>query len=125
LKNGITFRISQNGPSIIIPDDYFEKSYHLDKDIRIPGNRIYGPNFCQFIPADENLRAARISAKNTIYSKIITTIKNPNGNIYEFTDLQEFAKTHNLNVKTLQIQRKKRSTNFCGGWSILQVIDLR
>ena len=55
----------------------------------------------------------------------INGLKDPNGNIYEFTDLQEFAKTHNLNIKTLQIQRKKRSTNFCGGWSILRVIDLR
>jgi hypothetical protein len=108
-----------------LPNDYFERSYHLDKDIKVPGNRIYGPNTCQFVLAEENIKAAGESSKKTIQSKIITTIKDPNGNIYKFTDLQEFAKTHNLNVKTLQIQRKKRSTNFCGGWSILQVIDLR
>jgi hypothetical protein len=101
------------------------RSYHLEKDIKVPGNRIYGPNTCQFVLAEENIKAAGESSKKTIQSKIITTIKDPNGNIYKFTDLQEFAKTHNLNVKTLQIQRKKRSTNFCGGWSILQVIDLR
>ena len=27
---------------------------HLDKDILIPGNKIYGPNACMFIPQDIN-----------------------------------------------------------------------
>jgi len=32
-------------------------TYHLDKDIRIKGNRQYGPDACKFVTRSENLRA--------------------------------------------------------------------
>jgi hypothetical protein len=31
-----------------------EKSYHLDKDILIPGNKVYSPNTCTLVPVEIN-----------------------------------------------------------------------
>lgn len=33
---------------------FFEPSYHLDKDLLVPGNKEYGPDFCRFVPAYAN-----------------------------------------------------------------------
>lgn len=33
--------------------------YQLDKDIRVPGNKVYGPSFCKFVTRAENLAARR------------------------------------------------------------------
>lgn len=30
-------------------DNYIE-GYHLDKDLKVPGNKVYGPQYCMFIP---------------------------------------------------------------------------
>ena len=34
--------------------DHNEKSYHLDKDILVPGNCVYSPETCVFVPAPVN-----------------------------------------------------------------------
>lgn len=33
-----------------------DKSYHLDKDIKVPGNRTYCKDTCMFVPGVENVR---------------------------------------------------------------------
>lgn len=33
---------------------YYIQDYHLDKDLFIPNNKVYGPNTCLFIPKDLN-----------------------------------------------------------------------
>lgn len=35
-----------------------DHSYHLDKDLRVPGNRVYSRDTCQFVPARANLSDA-------------------------------------------------------------------
>lgn len=37
------------------------EGYHFDKDLKVPGNKTYGPNVCQFVPAKANLHAARVT----------------------------------------------------------------
>lgn len=33
---------------------HYVQGFHLDKDILVPGNKVYGPNFCEFIPPELN-----------------------------------------------------------------------
>jgi hypothetical protein len=35
------------------------RRYQLDKDMRVPGNKTYGPQYCQFVTQQENLAARR------------------------------------------------------------------
>ena len=41
------------------------EGWHLDKDILVKGNKIYGPDFCAFVPAEVNsLRNTRSRARS-------------------------------------------------------------
>lgn len=44
-------------------NQYYRDGYHLDKDILIPGNKIYGPQTCLFVPAWLNAMFAHRSRK--------------------------------------------------------------
>jgi hypothetical protein len=33
---------------------FYIPGYHLDKDILVPGNKIYGPRYCRFVPPNIN-----------------------------------------------------------------------
>lgn len=50
--------------------------YHIDKDTLVPGNRIYGPETCQFILAEEN----RKQGSDTLRASIRDT---QTGEVYE------------------------------------------
>ena len=103
------------------PKDYSSDLYHVDKDLLVPGNRIYSPEFCQFISSRENSIAGSINRANKHKMLFKTIIRSPTGEISEFVDLREFAEKHNLNINTLQIARKEKKQNFLGGWSIISV----
>ena len=64
-------------------------NYALDKDTKIPGNKIYSPETCQFIYNGDNTKASNRS-KN-IYKGI-----DPSGNIFYFRNQRRFAETHNM-----------------------------
>lgn len=36
-------------------DRHYVEGYHLDKDILVPGNKVYGPDTCCFVPGEINL----------------------------------------------------------------------
>lgn len=37
--------------------------YQLDKDIKIPGNKVYGPDACMFVTQQDNLKARKLKKK--------------------------------------------------------------
>lgn len=43
-------------PTIEGYEEWLCGGYHLDKDIKIEGNKIYGPDTCMFVPAERNIR---------------------------------------------------------------------
>lgn len=71
--------------------DWFDANYidgyHLDKDIKIEGNRIYSPEACSFVSLTEN----NIKAKAKHYKFI-----NPEGEVVEIYNLASFCRENNL-----------------------------
>lgn len=59
----------------------------LDKDIRIKGNKVYGPDFCTFVTNSEN--TAEYCAKS--YSLI-----SPNGKVVNLFNLRSFCRDNDL-----------------------------
>jgi hypothetical protein len=64
------------------------KDYHLDKDALIEHNRVYGPDTCCFLTAQQNTEVAL--AKHYAFTS-------PDGKIIEVFNLATFCKKHNLN----------------------------
>lgn len=60
----------------------------LDKDIKVDGNKIYGPEFCVFVSPFDNYEKA--GAK-------IYKLKNPQGKSVEVYNLRKFCRDNNLN----------------------------
>jgi len=63
------------------------RSYALDKDIKVEGNKIYSPETCLFVTSAENAIKA-----NAISFKIVS----PCGKLVEFYNLSEFSRANGL-----------------------------
>lgn len=61
--------------------------YQLDKDIKIEGNKVYGPDTCLFVSPTDN--AIKAHAKHHIF-------KSPDGKIIEVYNLCKFCRENNL-----------------------------
>lgn len=66
--------------------------HHLDKDIKINGNKVYSPETCIFANLQENNEKAQ--AKN--YS-----IKSPTGEVFSVYNLSKFCRENGLEVRDL------------------------
>jgi len=60
---------------------------HLDKDIKIKGNRQYSPDACLFVTAAENAREATAKSYKVI---------SPSGDIIEIYNMRKFCMENNL-----------------------------
>lgn len=63
--------------------DNFIDGYTLDKDKLVAGNRIYAPEFCCFIPREENTEISQAKAYK---------FKNPMGKLIEVFNLNKFCR---------------------------------
>lgn len=61
--------------------------YQLDKDIKVDGNKVYGPDFCMYVTADENSIKAHARYANYI---------NPNGDLVEVYNITAFCRERGL-----------------------------
>ncbi len=66
--------------------NYIE-GYHLDKDIKINGNKVYSPSACLFVSPSEN--AIEANSKHFNFT-------NPDGYKIDVYNLSEFCRTNNL-----------------------------
>lgn len=67
------------------------KGFHLDKDLMVLGNRVYGPNFCSFIPQEVNKVLLSNSRVRGVYPQGISK----HGNLYRVS-VSMSGKTHRI-----------------------------
>ena len=88
----------------------YVEGYHIDKDIIVEGNSIYGPDTCKFVSPQANTEKAR--------SKHYT-LMSPEGVKTSVYNMRKFARDHNLdntcihNVATGKAGKHK-------GWTLFQ-----
>lgn len=92
------------------PEKY-GRDVHLDKDIRIEGNKIYSPEACSFVTAYNN--AAKAAG---CYGRSVK-IMSPNGITHEVTNVMEFCSNIGMPYKGFQhlISGKRKSNH---GWTV-------
>jgi len=68
-------------------DNNYIDEYHLDKDIKVEGNRVYSPAFCGFVPQSDN--TIKALAKNFEFIS-------PDSGVFYIYNLASFCRKHNL-----------------------------
>jgi hypothetical protein len=71
--------------------NYIE-GFHLDKDIKIDGNKVYSPKTCLFVSQADN--AAKANAKSYIFNS-------PTGDIVRIYNLSDFCRRNNLHPSNM------------------------
>ena len=99
------------------PKDFTPSKYHIDKDIKVPGNKVYGPTTCTFVLVAENCSDS--GRRQAMDSKLFYTFLTPSGTQVTTNNLSEFARNNSLNKKSFQNALKKESKNFLGGYSFI------
>lgn len=84
--------------------------YDLDKDIKVKGNRMYGPNTCSIVLAETNIA---FSKENKSLIKLVC----PNGELFEIDNVSKFAKSKDLQP-TLLWKVIKGLRNHHKGWRL-------
>ena len=75
--------------------------YHLDKDMIVEGNKVYGPDTCSFVSPTDN--AVEANAK-------YYTFVSPEGDVVEVYNLSEFCREKNLsqtNMSAVHLMKRK------------------
>lgn len=81
---------------------------HIDKDIKIKGNRVYGPSTCMMVSARENT----VEAKAKTYTMI-----NPDGNSVTFYNMCQFSRDNGLTQSALSAVYHGKNRHH-KGWTI-------
>lgn len=86
---------------------------HVDKDIRVAGNKIYSPETCLMVTPEENgLQASK-------YRMYKTKVKNKNtGQVVVISNQSEFAREYGIRQGEIgRLVRRERKT--CHGWVVV------
>ena len=91
-------------------EKWFNENYshglHIDKDVKVKGNRVYGPNTCSFVSQAENSIEAH--AKSWVFLS-------PSGEKHEIYNLNQFVRDQGLCQSSMsQVHSGKR--NHHKGW---------
>lgn len=81
---------------------------HLDKDIKIKGNKVYSPKACMFVPVKENSADGPSKAYRLI---------NKSGVVFNVYNLSKFCRDNNINRSTMGSVCDGRVSSH-KGWSI-------
>ena len=86
------------------PNDGAE--YQLDKDLKIIGNKVYGPDACSYVTHEENMQSHAKTYK----------IKSPEGVIVDITNLSKFCLKNGLDTSNV-LKVINGVKPVCKGWS--------
>ena len=88
-------------------EENYVEGYHLDKDIKIEGNRIYGPDTCMLVSRQDNNEKAKAK-----HYKVV----NPEGVVVSIYNMNKFCRDNNLTAKNLsKVYHGKRKHH--KGWT--------
>lgn len=87
-------------------ENYIE-GYQLDKDIKVEGNKIYGPDTCMFVSNQENSEKA-----NAKYYKMLS----PDGIVTEIYNMAQFCEGTDLTATNMIKVYKGRAKTY-KGWT--------
>ena len=88
--------------------------YHLDKDLKYAGNKVYSKQFCSLVPAEKNQKVT----KNRKFGHYVA--QHDDGTVVEFKNQRAFARDYGLCYKNLGRSIKKGGRT--KGWRIVEVI---
>ncbi|AGB62742.1 hypothetical protein [Bacillus phage phiAGATE] len=94
-------------------DAYIKETFHLDKDIKIEGNKIYSPQTCMFVKPEENFKPT--------YEVRMRECKavSPKNEVFMFKNREEFCRQHSLNpLMCTSVSRGSKVTTRVGSLSI-------
>ena len=94
------------------PDTDDISKYHLDKDIRVLGNKVYSPDTCSIVEAHVNLSFS--NKNNKLYNLI-----SPTGSVCAVTNVTAFANARGVQP-TLLWKVIKGQRNHHKGWTLLK-----
>lgn len=95
--------------------DWYEENsidgFHLDKDIMVNGNRVYSPEFCQFVSPSDNAKKA--NEKTLVHYDLI----DPDGNVHSGFNCRELCQKYGLLTSCISdLLKGKRKTH--KGWRL-------
>lgn len=68
------------------------EKYELDKDIKLPGNKVYSPQTCSFVTKKENSTECNKRTKSKLHKMI-----SPSGERVDIVNMSEFSSINGLN----------------------------
>ena len=88
-------------------ENYIE-GYQLDKDIKVPGNKVYGPDTCMFVTLAKNVAAARATT---------VVLRSPTGERVEVYNISKFAGENGLHAGQLSAIKTGKEKQH-KGWTL-------
>ena len=89
-------------------NEHYIEGYHLDKDIKVPGNKVYGPDTCTFVPASANIEKARA---------VTVMLRSPKGERVEVYNISKFARENGLDQGALSKVKNGKAKHH-KGWTL-------
>lgn len=86
-------------------------NYHIDKDTRVKGNKVYSPDTCCFITASENTKAA-----HGVGGRVIKVIS-PEGEEVDVFAIDSFCKSNGISHSSFRRAMVSGNCKNLKGWS--------
>lgn len=100
---------------------YDTSSWHLDKDIKYPGNKVYSPQTCLFVEATENLKDSALRQIKRIEQVREYKAIHNDGTEITFCNQRKFANDYGLDYRN--VNRSIKNHTKTKGWSIKEITN--
>ncbi len=89
-----------------------ECGYELDKDIKVKGNRVYGPETCLFVTKERNLSEKTVP---------VSLMNGVTGEIFHFSSTTKAAAGTGMSAAQVsRLSRERRGKCSSGGWFVIE-----